>query len=273
MACRACLEGPMCLIAVAVAPSPSLALVVIANRDEHYARPTAPMHAWGDGIVAGVDRERGGSWMGVRVGDGTPSRFAAVTNVRDPADLRPKEPGEPSRGDLVKGFLAGDAPARVFAAHASTDRAMRGFNLLALDETGLYWCSNRAPEGQGVLRLSRGIHGLSNALLDTPWPKVETAKAHLASALSAGEPSIDALFAILADESRPDDALLPDTGVGLALERELAPIRIAMPSYGTRCATVLVARRDGTATLVERTIAPGPPAEARFELPLALGSS
>jgi uncharacterized protein with NRDE domain len=256
----------MCLIALAVAPSPTLALVVIANRDEHYARPTTPMHAWGDGIVAGVDRERGGTWMGVRVRPGEPLRFAAVTNVRDPADLRPKEPGEPSRGDLVRGFLASEEPARTYVARVAEDRVMRGFNLLALDESGLYWCSNRAPAGQGALRLSPGIHGLSNALLDTPWPKVETAKARLAAALAQGEPAPDALFAILADDARPDDALLPDTGVGLALERDLAPIRIALPTYGTRCSTVLVARADRTATLIERTIAPGPASEARFEL-------
>lgn len=257
----------MCLIALALAPSPDVALVVVANRDEHYARPTDPMHAWADGsgIVAGLDRERGGTWLGVRSRDGSAPRFAAVTNVRDPADLRPRETGERSRGDLVRGFLEGDEPASDFAARVSADRAMRGFNLLLLDEHALVWCSNRAAEG--VRRITPGVHGLSNALLDTPWPKVERAKTLLGAALArAPDPEPDALFAILADDSRPADAALPDTGVGLALERDLAPIRIAMPSYGTRCATVLVVRAGGEATLAERTIAPTPGAEVRFAL-------
>jgi uncharacterized protein with NRDE domain len=256
----------VCLIALALAPRPELSLVLIANRDESYARPTDPMHRWTDGseIVAGVDRERGGTWLGARAVSGV-ARFAAVTNVRDPIDLRPKEPGEPSRGDLVRDFLESDATALDFASRAAADRAMRGFNLLLLDEGGLVWCSNRAP---GLpKRVTRGVHGLSNAFLDTPWPKVERAETLLERELARGaEPDVEALFGILADDTRPDDARLPDTGVGLALERELSPIRIAMPTYGTRCATVLVARADGTATLIERTIAPHPGPDARFEL-------
>lgn len=252
----------VCLIALALAARPDLPLVLIANRDERYARPTEPMHAWNDGsgIVAGVDRERGGTWLGVRR-----SRFAAVTNVRDPADLRPPREGERSRGDLVRGFLIGEERAEVFASRVRADVAMRGFNLLLLDETGLVWCSNRAPAPHGSSRLSRGVHGLSNAFLDTPWPKVERAKTMLAQEIARG-PDIDGLFAILADDAHAPDAALPDTGVGLALERALSPIQIAMPGYGTRCATVLIARADGSATLIERIIAPGPPSETRVEL-------
>lgn len=256
----------MCLIALALAPRPELALVVIANRDEFHARPAEPMHAWGaSGIIAGVDRERGGTWLGVRAARGS-ARFAAVTNVRDPADLRPKEPAEPSRGDLVRAFLEGDEDALAYAGRVSSDRTMRGFNLLLLDESSLLWCSNRG--GALPRRIPRGVHGLSNAALDTPWPKVERAKAMLAAALSRPSGSdVDALFAILADDARPDDAALPDTGVGLALERALSPIRIETPAYGTRCATVLVVRSDGTATLVERTLAPTPGPDVRFEIP------
>ena len=155
-----------------------------------------------------------------------------------------------------------------FAARAAAERAMRGFNLLALDEGALVWCSNRAPLPALPRRVTRGVHGLSNALLDTPWPKVERAKEMLASALTeSAEPDVERLFAILADDARPADAALPDTGVGLALERELSPIRIAMDTYGTRCATVLIARTNGTATLIERTVAPHPTGEVRFELP------
>jgi len=257
----------MCLIAFALAPRPELSLVLIANRDESYARPTAPMHRWTDGseIVGGVDLERGGTWLGVRARAGRAPRLAAVTNVRDPADLRPKEPGEPSRGDLVRDFLESERDALELATHAAA-RAMRGFNLLALDEGALVWCSNRG--GALPRRVTRGIHGLSNAALDTPWPKVERAKAMLEQELGRrAEPDVEALFGILADDSRAPDEALPNTGVGLALERELSPIRIAMPTYGTRCATVLVARANGNATLIERTIAPVPGPDVRFELP------
>jgi uncharacterized protein with NRDE domain len=257
----------MCLIALAWGVRPELPLVVLANRDERYARETEPMHAWEDGTVAGRDRERGGTWLGVRP---HASRFAAITNVRDPADLRPPSPGEPSRGDLVRTFLEGDDDGEKFAERAIADRAMRGFNLLLLDDSKLVWCSNRA-HGEPVRRIGRGVHGISNAALDTPWPKVERAKAMLSTALR--DPiDLDVLFAILADDARPPDDALPDTGVGLALERELAPIRITMPLYGTRCSTVLVARADGTATLIERTIAPAPKDERRFELALAIAA-
>ncbi len=259
----------MCLIAFALAPRPEIALVLIANRDEHYARPTDPMHAWADGsgIIAGVDRERLGTWLGVRAREGQPPRLAAVTNVRDPADLRPREPDEKSRGDLVRAFLENDEGALAYASRVAAGRTMRGFNLLVLDEGALVWCSNRAPAPGRPLRVTPGVHGVSNAFFDTPWPKVERAKMLLASELAKnGEPDVDALFAILADDSQAPDARLPDTGVGLALERALSPIRIAMPTYGTRCATVLIARTDGTATLIERTIAPLPAPEAHFEL-------
>lgn len=265
----------MCLIALALAPRPEISLVVIANRDESYARPTEPMHAWtdGSGIVAGVDRERGGTWLGVRVREGLAPRFAAVTNVRDPLDLRPLEPAERSRGDLVRKFLASEDAALDYASRARSDREMRGFNLLTLDEGALVWCSNRAPAPGLPKRVTRGVHGLSNAFFDTPWPKVERAKAMLAAELAKNaEPEVEALFQILADDRRAADETLPDTGVGIVLERELSPIRIAMPTYGTRCATVLIARSDGTASLVERTIAPRTGPEARFSLPFAISA-
>jgi uncharacterized protein with NRDE domain len=257
------------LLAFALGARADAPLVLIANRDELFARPTAPMQVWdgGEGIVAGIDRERGGTWLGVRTRPGERPRFAAVTNVRDPIDLRPKEPGEPSRGDLVSGFLRSETDALAYASRAAADARMRGFNLLVLDEGALVWCSNRAPAPGLPRRVTRGVHGLSNAFLDTPWPKVERAKAMLAAELAKKEtPSLEALFSILADDARPADAALPDTGVGLALERELSPIRITTPVYGTRCATVLVARADGTATIAERTIAPHPGGEVRFEL-------
>jgi uncharacterized protein with NRDE domain len=253
----------MCLIALAIAPFDGIRLVVVANRDERLDRPTDAMHVWenGSGVIAGVDREAGGTWLGVSPARG---RFAAVTNVRDIADLRPREPGERSRGELVPSFLVAEDGAEGFAVAASREGTMRGFNLLVSDANGIYWSSNRG--GFPAVRLTPGIHGLSNAFLDTPWPKVERAKAMLGAALlDEREPSLDALFAILADESRPPDDALPDTGVGLALERELSPIRIVMPTYGTRSSTVFIARSNGTATLVERADR----VDTRFDVPFA----
>lgn len=253
----------MCLIAFAVAPTPGLALVVLANRDERLERATERMHAWrdGSGVIAGIDREAGGTWLGAHAARG---RFAAITNVRDVADLRPREPGERSRGSLVSGFLLADDGAEMLGAAAAREREMRGFNLLLTDRAGTYWASNRGGE---PTRVSPGVHGLSNAFLDTPWPKVERAKAALRGVLAGAraEPSLESLFAILEDDTHPPDELLPDTGVGLELERALSPIRIAMPGYGTRSSTVVLVRDDGTATLVER--ADG--AEARFDVPFA----
>jgi uncharacterized protein with NRDE domain len=257
----------MCLIALAVAPRPDLSLVVIANRDEHYARPTERMHAWrdGSGVIAGVDLEGGGTWLGID----RRLRFAAITNVRDPRDLRPREPGERSRGELVRAFLLGDEPASRFAERATREVAMRGFNLLLVDAGGLVWCSNRAPSSS-PRAISAGIHGVSNALLDTPWPKVERAERALAPLLAPGiaEPEPEALFAILADDTPAPDDALPDTGVGLELERALSPIRIALPTYGTRCSTVLIVRASGSATIIERTLAPERLGDVRFDLPI-----
>lgn len=249
----------MCLLVLAIDVRPELPLVVIANRDELLARSAEPLHRWADGIVAGRDRSGGGTWLGLRG-----KRFAALTNVRDPRDLRPKEPGERSRGAVVTEFLLGSDSARSFAARAVRTENIRGFNLVVGDVGGeLVWCSNRGGE---PTILSAGIHGVSNALLDTPWPKVERGKAMLATALSSPElPTTDALFAILADRTQPPDADLPDTGVGLELERALGPVQIVMPGYGTRCSTLVLAAPE-TTTIIERTIAPGPTADVRIEI-------
>lgn len=239
----------MCLIALAIDVRPDLPLVVIANRDESLARPTEPLHAWDEGIVAGRDLEAGGTWMGVHPASG---RIAMVTNVRDVRDMRPSVPGERSRGALVRDFLIGETTAEAYVEAARRDEAMRGFNLVAIDGTGAFWSSNR---GGVTTRLGSGIHGVSNALLDTPWPKVVRAKAMLAEAVADGAPDIEALMSILADEHRAPDAELPATGVGLALERVLSPIRIAAPGYGTRCSTVLIVQ-PGLVRMVERAVAP-----------------
>ncbi|MHB8769370.1 MAG: NRDE family protein, partial [Syntrophales bacterium] len=223
-------------------------LIHAANRDEFFDRPAAAAAFWEDApdVLAGRDRKRGGTWLGVtRTG-----RVAAVTNYRDPASVRVDAP---SRGELVSEYLRSRETADTFLGRLEPRaHQYNGFSLLTGDEAGLLVCSNRGT----TVRPAPGIHGMSNHLLDTPWPKVEEGKRVLAGLLaSSGGPSPEALLALLASRSRPPDELLPDTGVGLEWERLLSPRFIASPTYGTRCSTVLLVDREGRVTFVERVFA------------------
>ncbi|HEX6827749.1 MAG TPA: NRDE family protein, partial [Burkholderiales bacterium] len=190
-------------------------------------------------VLAGRDLREGGTWMGVTRG----GRFAAVTNYRDPRELKETRK---SRGLLVKGYLA--------AVHRDAD-AYNGFNLMVGDLREAAYCSNR--EG-GVRALGPGMYGLSNHLLDTPWPKVERSKAALFDMLSRDKPGlIEGLFRVLADGYRPEDAKLPDTGVGLEWERLLSSAFIKSPGYGTRSSTVYLVDGEGGAHFIERSFGPG----------------
>ncbi|BBA69335.1 NRDE family protein [Geobacter sulfurreducens] len=237
----------MCLILFALDAHPRYRLVLAANRDEFYARPTAPAAFWDDSprVLAGRDLTAGGTWCGV-TRDG---RIAAVTNYRDPGAHRV---GARSRGELVAGFLGGDeAPARWLEHLQRNGHDYNGFNLIFGDGNGLHYHSNR---GAAASPLSPGIHGLSNHLLDTPWPKVARGKDDLARLLAtADEPTADDLFAILADRTPAPDHLLPDTGVSLDWERLLSPLFITSPTYGTRSSTVILVDRSGQCTFVERS--------------------
>jgi uncharacterized protein with NRDE domain len=239
----------MCLIALAYDVSPHR-LVVAANRDEFHARPAAPAHFWPDApdLLAGRDLLAGGTWMGItRTG-----RFAAVTNYREP---EPPPADAPSRGGLTAGFLTGTASAEDFARSlAGRGDRYAGFNLLVGDAGGLYYVTNRHP---GWRRLSPGVYGISNHLLDTDWPKVRDAKEALSGALSHPVPELEAaLFAALAREAFAPDHALPDTGVGIEVERVLSSPFIRAGAYGTRASTVLTVGPDGAARLVERTVDP-----------------
>lgn len=235
----------MCLILFAYEAHPDYRLILAANRDEFYERPTEPAAFWEDdsGVLAGRDLRCGGTWLGMtRAG-----RFAAVTNYRGPDEQRPDAP---SRGALVASFLrAHEAPDAFLARLAPKADRYNGFNLLAGDAQHLYYFSNRAA---AVRRLSAGVYGLSNDLLDTPWPKVEAGKAALRRVLE-GPVTTEALLALLADPAPAPDERLPDTGVGLEWERVLSPRFIATPAYGTRSSTVLLIGYDGRVTFVERT--------------------
>lgn len=239
----------MCLILVAWQVHPDYPLVVAANRDEFFARPTAPAAFWKDApqVLAGRDLEAGGTWMGVtRTG-----RFAALTNFRDPAQNRS---GAPSRGALVADFLIGDETPRAcldrIAPHASQ---CNGYNLLIGDGETLWWSSNMAGEPR---RLEPGVYGVSNHLLDTPWPKVGAGKTALAQALDR-LPDDEALFALLRDDGIHPDEHLPQTGIPLDWERLLSSAFVKSPDYGTRGSTVLSIGRDGWAAFDEQTWLPG----------------
>lgn len=237
----------MCLILIAYRSCPRFPLLVAANRDEFYDRPTAPLAFWDDSphVLAGRDLLQGGSWMGVtRTG-----RFAAITNYRDPRWVLP---GAPSRGQLVSDYLCGSEPARAYL-----DRLMlkaghyNGFNLVLGDAEGLFYYSNRSDQWRA---LTPGLYGLSNHLLDTPWPKLERGRDALRKLLDRPiAPAPDDLLGLLTDRTPAPDRDLPDTGMPLAWERWLSPIFIEAPGYGTRSSTALLVKEGGQVCMVETT--------------------
>lgn len=248
----------MCLIVLAWHPGHALPLLVAANRDEFHARPTAAMAEWPDapGLIAGRDLQAGGTWLGI----GPEGRFAALTNIRDPQ----AEQGSRSRGELPLRFLLGNQGPEAFLNELRREAdEYSGFNLLVGDRHALWHFNSHGGKAQA---LPAGIHGVSNAGLDTPWPKLERAKAALAATLEA--PDEQALFALLADTTKPDDAALPKTGVSLDLERLLGSVFITSPTYGTRASTLLFGYGDGRRRIIERSFgAEGIPiGEARFEI-------
>lgn len=252
----------MCLILWSWRQHPDYPLILAANRDEFYARPTAPADFWPEApqVLAGRDLVGGGTWLGVT----REGRWAAVTNYRDPSD---PARGGPSRGALVRDYLTEAlAPEAYLREVADRAAAYAGFNLLAGSREELWYFGSR----EGIVRrLSPGLYGLSNGLLDAPWPKVARGRAALAEALARpGEPEPETLLALLSDPSRPPDHHLPDTGVGLEWERVLSARFIASPTYGTRSSTVLLLG-SGRLIFIERTSPPGALGEAR-EVRLAI---
>jgi uncharacterized protein with NRDE domain len=243
---------------------PDYQLVFAGNRDEAYERKSAAADFWRDAprIFGGRDLEKGGTWLGLTLS----GRFAAVTNYRDghAAKIAPR-----SRGELVAGFLRGDdAPAPFLRQVEPAGAEYGGFSLIVGDLERLYFCSNR---GNGIEEIAPGVRGLSNHLLDTPWPKVRRGRERLMALLDLPEAAMTkGLFEILTDRTAAPDAELPDTGVGLQRERELSPCFIAGERYGTRASTVILINRDDKVLFIERHFGPhGAPlgaAEHRFGL-------
>ena len=239
----------MCLILLAYNAHQRYKLLVAANRDEFHARPATPLGFWPDQphLLAGRDLQAGGTWFGVsRAG-----RFAALTNYREPSSAqKPKD--APSRGHFVRDFLSTPQSAQAWLASlAACAGAYHGFNLLLSDATGLYAYSNRAA---GTVVVPPGVHGLSNHVLNTPWPKLERGKRALHQLLSQQRLEPEQVLELLLDRTPAPDAALPATGVPLLWERWLSPIFIAeAPGYGTRASTVLLVEHSGLVRLLEVT--------------------
>ena len=236
----------MCLVLIAHRACPGYRLIVAANRDEFHGRPTAAAAHWQDlpDIVAGRDLEGGGTWLGMHV-DG---RFATVTNVRSGHAVRR---GPRSRGLIVTDFLLGDSDAHAHARQLmASARDYDGFNLLSWDGEQLAWLSNQV---EAPRLLAPGVHTLSNALLDTAWPKTDRLRQAFNRVMAehAYDP-ITGLLAVLRDNTRAADEHLPDTGIGHERESWLSSIFIEGAGYGTRCSSVLTISDAGHVSFHER---------------------
>jgi len=249
----------MCLAVIAWHVHPDYPLVLAANRDEFYTRCTRPASWWGQSValLAGRDEEAGGTWLGITRG----GRLAMLTNVRAPKE---RNPHAPSRGAIVVGALQSAQPTGAWLREQSQRMgAYNGFNLLVAEPTPskvgaprLIYFTNRREDGPRTL--DPGIYGLSNAFLDTPWPKVVRAVSAFACTL-AGRVDPEPLLGLMADRRPVHDSELPSTGVPPEWERALAPIQIRANGYGTRSTTVVTVRRDGVVNFLERSFEPEAP--------------
>ncbi|MBN8207628.1 NRDE family protein [Bacillus sp. NTK071] len=234
----------MCLIGIALNAHEKYPFILVANRDEFYERPTERAHFWEDEpeILAGRDLKAMGTWLGVT----TTGKIAALTNYREPGE----KPQEKSRGDLPLDYLRTDLEINTYLEDVKAKRTeYNGFNLIAGHFNELYYYSNRQDE---IKQLQDGVHGLSNHLLNTSWPKVDRLKDDVTSYLSQNaEIDISHLFEMLNQADHAPDDDLPETGVPIEWERMLSPIFIASDSYGTRAQTVITVTNQGQVTFTE----------------------
>lgn len=236
----------MCLILLARDVRPDAPLVLAANRDEYFSRPTRPAHYWEDApaVLGGRDLKAGGSWLGVD----TAGRLAAVTNYREPP--QPVARVE-SRGRLVSDYLTQSRQPAAYLEDVQRRRhRFDAFNLLVGRGTDLHVYSSR---GAAPLPLAAGIHAVSNGDLDSPWPKMARGRRALGDILAAeAAPDCEALFALLADTTPAAAAELPDTGVDRDTEKRLSPMFVRMDGYGTRSSSALILHADGRIVFAER---------------------
>ncbi len=243
----------MCTLAIRYAPEDAYPLLIGANRDEFLERDTRPLHWWQDkpDILGGRDGSAGGTWFGVHRN----GRLATLTNVR----AFPLKDEAPSRGALVTRWLEGQQNPEAFGRELDKEgEAYNGYNIIygsiGPERTQLWYQSNH---GRPAAPLNPGLHGLSNALLDSPWPKVESVKKRLGSLFAEpAKTDPETVFEALRDPRTYHDALLPNTGVGLERERGLSALFIELPGYGTRASWFLRCRADGQVEVHERSYHP-----------------
>ena len=236
----------MCLVVFAYKYHPRYKLIFAANRDEFYNRPTMQANFWKENsaLLAGKDLQAGGTWLGITK-DG---RFAAITNFRDMKNIKENSP---SRGFLTLNFLIGNETIENYYNNLKLSlRDFNGFNLIAGDIDNLHYFSNISSR---LEEIPPGIHGLSNALLNTPWPKINQSKEALVQIVQKDKFQIQDLLELLSDGNVGKDEELPDTGIGLDWERVLSSIFIRSDNYGTRSSTVILVDNENNVQFTERT--------------------
>ncbi len=240
----------MCLTIIALHAHPKYQLVIAANRDEFHNRPALAAHYWEDAphILGGRDLQAGGTWLGVNQDGG----FANLTNYRD--FRLPQKPDAPSRGKIVQDLLHPDTDHSEFLSRMPHEAdKFAGFNILFGTPENAWYYSNISNQSS---RLQAGVTGLSNHLLNTPWPKLVTSRQAVCNWTKTGGARLGDLFAVMADQNRHPDELLPDTGIGMEFERKASAIFILDPVYGTRATTVIGIDLEGKVTYLERTFDP-----------------
>lgn len=238
----------MCIITFQMNEHPKYKLMIAANRDESYARPSQQAHYWQDApqLLAGKDLKAGGTWLGIT----KTGKFAAITNYRDVKTMYNKYPK--SRGDILTDYLLGsDSPDMFVKTLRQSRHEYGGFNVLLGTIDRLLYYSPQLDETEVI---QKGVHSISNAHLHSNWPKMQRAKTALAET-PENEPNeiIQALLRQLADRHQAETTDLPDTGISLTLEEKLSSIFIETDGYGTKCSTVLLITHDNQVEFVERT--------------------
>lgn len=236
----------MCLILIAVAAHSEYPLIIAANRDEFYCRPTQSADFWPDNpdLLAGSDITAGGTWLGIT----RQGRIAAVTNVRDGFTV--KNPRHKSRGFLTRDFLLSEESPIDYLQRLHSQRTLYpGYNLLLGDQQGIYYYSNKQPQ---PIKLEPGVYGLSNGRLNSPWPKLNSGRSQLLDLLDKPNLNSDQLVEVLQNRQQPKDDELPDTGVSLGWERLLAPCFIHSDDYGTRASTAVLVNTSGEVEFLEQ---------------------
>lgn len=237
----------MCLLLIANKIHPEYKIIIAANRDEFYNRPALKAGFWEEkpGLLAGRDLEGGGTWLGITKS----GRFSAVTNYRD--FYKEQKQNAPTRGKLTTDFLLGSATPEEYSGELQEKAdSYNGFNLIYGVIDNLFYYSN---ETDHVVKIEAGLYGLSNALLNTSWPKVSNSKKYISELIKEKKVSNENLFNILADKKPAADNLLPDTGVGAEREKVLSSNFIKTPGYGTRCSTVILINNNDEISFTERT--------------------